>query len=124
MATQSTWEGQTCIFQLLVIFFTIQSLCYTIANARVISKEIGDEDKTIAINLNINLNPKDTDNFVDEPVDGISSGDLVEVAGARNNSAPFEYARCQKFKWNLNGTSGGLLELFNSNYRCCINPAC
>ena len=42
--------------------------------ARVISKEIGDEDKTIAINLNINLNPKDTDNFVDEPVDGISSG--------------------------------------------------
>ena len=38
------------------------------------SKEINDEDNTVEINLNINLDLKDPDDFVDSPVEDISSG--------------------------------------------------
>ena len=38
------------------------------------SKEINDEDNTVEINLNINLDLKDPDDFVDASEEDISSG--------------------------------------------------
>ena len=42
--------------------------------ARVISKDVNDEDDTVEINLNINLDPNYADDFVDAPVKDVSSG--------------------------------------------------
>ena len=42
--------------------------------ARVISKDVNDEDNSVEINLNINLDPNDADDFVDAPVKDVSSG--------------------------------------------------
>ena len=42
--------------------------------ARIISKEMNDEDNTVEINLNINLDLKNEDDIVDATKEDISSG--------------------------------------------------